>query len=50
MAQMMSIYINSHKRKGLPDKDPADFILKSFWKTEIEQDVDTIKKMFGVKK
>ena len=50
MAQMMALYINSNVKKGTPLKNPNDFIIKSFWKSEVEQDVDTIKKAFGLKK
>ena len=50
LAQMLSIYINSNSKKGTPQKSPDDFIIKSIWKTEVEQDVDTLKKAFGIKK
>lgn len=50
LAQMLSIYINSNSKKGTPPKSPDDFIIKSIWKTEVEQDVDTLKKAFGIKK
>ncbi|MCW8960205.1 MAG: hypothetical protein OQK29_01495 [Ignavibacteriaceae bacterium] len=45
----MAIYINSHQRKGAPLKKPEDFIVKSYWKTDVEKDVDVIKKAFGLK-
>jgi|GEM_PF-5950764 hypothetical protein len=50
LAQMMAIYINSNSRKGTTPKKPNDFLIKSFWKTDVEQDVDIIKKAFGIKK
>ena len=48
MAQFMSMYINSKQRKGSTPKKPDDFLIKGMWKTEVEQDVDLIKKAFGI--
>ena len=50
MAQFMSIYVNSKQGSGAQQRKPEDFIIKSFWKSEIEQDIDVIKKAFGFKK
>lgn len=49
LANITAIYINGNKKRGSPPVKPDDFILKSFWKTETEQDVDTIKKALGIK-
>ena len=50
LAQMLSIYVNGNRAKGSSTKDPNEFIIKSFWKTEVEQDVDVFKKLFWNKK
>lgn len=50
MAQFMAMYVNSKKAKGSALRQPNDFIIKSYWKSEAEQDIDTIKKAFGIVK
>jgi hypothetical protein len=50
LAQMMTIYINGNSARGSTKSKPDDFLFKSVWKTEVEQDVDTIKNIFGIKK
>ena len=50
MAQMMAMYVNGNSKKGATLKSPNDFLIKSHWKSEVEQDVDIIKKAFGIKK
>jgi len=49
MAQFMAMFVNSKQAKGASLKEPNDFIIKSYWKSDVEQDVDTIKKAFGIK-
>lgn len=48
MAQFMAMYVNAHLPKGKQPKKSDDFIIKSFWKSDVEQDVDIIKKAFGI--
>lgn len=49
MAHFMAMFFNSNKDKGTQLKEPNDYIIKSYWKSDVEQDVDTIKKAFGIK-
>ena len=50
LANITAIYVNGNRAKGAQAKNPDDFIIKSAWKTEVEQDVDIIKQLFGIKK
>ena len=49
MAQFMAMWVNSKQKKGSTQKKPDDFIIKSHWKSEEQQDIDVIKKAFGLK-
>lgn len=50
LANMTAIYLNSNAKRGATPKKPDDFLIKTIWKTEVEQDVDMMMKIFGVKK
>lgn len=49
IAQLTALFVNSKQGKGATLKKPDDFMIKSFWKNEAEQDIDVIKKAFGLK-